>query len=286
MISQDVPHRLVVSYVLDLPVGKGKKFLAGIGGAPGKLISGWGVNGVLTFQSGFRLGLTTASNLTNWFGGGSRPNSNGQSAVLDGSAQSRRINGSTPPISASPRLSPSAAWGAIYRTCALAGLGLRPVQDHPSYRPDWTAVPLGVFQPLQPGSVRAARGRAARLPRQGVAGIAGASACGVGSRARPRPKSRALRTRTAPSPISGRTCGYRHCAAASRRARGFPGLAAAVAPDPVISNRAVWRLRLPTLRGRLSSSARLPRPRRGRRARPRNSNRAARRCKRFVAWSA
>ena len=32
--------------------------------------------------------------------------------------------------------------------------------NHPSYRPDWTAVPLGVFQPFQPGSVRVARNRA------------------------------------------------------------------------------------------------------------------------------
>jgi hypothetical protein len=40
--SQDVPQRLVVSYVLDLPFGRGKKFLAGVGGPVGKLVSGWG----------------------------------------------------------------------------------------------------------------------------------------------------------------------------------------------------------------------------------------------------
>jgi hypothetical protein len=89
VVSQDVPHRLVASYVLDLPVGKGKRFLTGATGLPGKLVSGWGVNGVVTLQSGFPLGMTTASNLTNSFGGGSRPNSNGQSALLGGSAQSR-----------------------------------------------------------------------------------------------------------------------------------------------------------------------------------------------------
>src|SRR5262249_39346098 len=82
-------HRLVVSYVLDLPLGKGKRFLGGASGVAGKLISGWGIDGVSSFQSGFPLGLTTASNLTNSFGGGSRPNSNGQSAVLSGAAQSR-----------------------------------------------------------------------------------------------------------------------------------------------------------------------------------------------------
>ena len=43
--SFDVPHRLVVSYVLDLPIGKGQRFLPSVGGVPGKLISGWGFDG-------------------------------------------------------------------------------------------------------------------------------------------------------------------------------------------------------------------------------------------------
>ena len=52
-------------------------------------MSGWGVNGIGTFQSGTPLPLTDAVNLTNSFGGGSRPNSTGKSAQLSGSAQSR-----------------------------------------------------------------------------------------------------------------------------------------------------------------------------------------------------
>ncbi len=87
--SFDVAHRLVVSYVLDLPFGKQKRFLNGLNGIADRFISGWGVNGISTFQSGFPLGLGTAANLTNSFGGVSRPNSNGQSAKLEGSAQSR-----------------------------------------------------------------------------------------------------------------------------------------------------------------------------------------------------
>ncbi len=74
LASFDVPHRLVVSYVLDLPFGSGRKFMSSAGGAADKLVSGWGINGVYTFQSGFPLRLTTATNLTNSFGGGSRPN--------------------------------------------------------------------------------------------------------------------------------------------------------------------------------------------------------------------
>jgi hypothetical protein len=37
-------------------------------------LGGWGVGGITTLMSGFPLGLTTAQNLTNSFGGGSRPN--------------------------------------------------------------------------------------------------------------------------------------------------------------------------------------------------------------------
>jgi hypothetical protein len=51
--SQDVSQRLVISYVLDLPFGRGKRFLGDASGAVGKLVSGWGVDGVTTFQRGF-----------------------------------------------------------------------------------------------------------------------------------------------------------------------------------------------------------------------------------------
>jgi hypothetical protein len=87
--SFDVAHRLVISYILDLPFGKQKKFLNALPSVADKFVAGWGVNGISTFQSGFPLGLGTATNLTNSFGGVSRPNSTGQSAKLEGSAQSR-----------------------------------------------------------------------------------------------------------------------------------------------------------------------------------------------------
>lgn len=72
--SFDVSHRFVLSYVIDLPFGRGRRFLNSISGPAGKLVSGWGVNGITTFQVGFPLKFTTATNLTNSFGGGSRPN--------------------------------------------------------------------------------------------------------------------------------------------------------------------------------------------------------------------
>jgi hypothetical protein len=51
--SQDVSQRLVISYVLDLPFGRGKKYLSGMTGVKDKVVSGWGVDGVTTFQRGF-----------------------------------------------------------------------------------------------------------------------------------------------------------------------------------------------------------------------------------------
>jgi hypothetical protein len=51
--SQDVSQRLVISYVLDLPFGKGKRYFGGVSGVGSKVVSGWGVDGVTTFQRGF-----------------------------------------------------------------------------------------------------------------------------------------------------------------------------------------------------------------------------------------
>jgi hypothetical protein len=51
--SQDVSQRLVASYVLDLPFGHGKAFLSGLSGFGNAVVSGWGLDGISTFQRGF-----------------------------------------------------------------------------------------------------------------------------------------------------------------------------------------------------------------------------------------
>jgi hypothetical protein len=56
--SQDVPQRLVVSYVLDLPFGHGKRFLSSASGAMDRVVGGWGIDGVTTFQRGFPLKIS------------------------------------------------------------------------------------------------------------------------------------------------------------------------------------------------------------------------------------
>lgn len=59
--SQDIPQRLVVSYVLDLPFGHGKMFWGNMTGAADKVVGGWGIDGITTFQRGFPLKLTYAA---------------------------------------------------------------------------------------------------------------------------------------------------------------------------------------------------------------------------------
>jgi hypothetical protein len=62
--SQDVSQRLVISYVLDLPFGHGKKYAASLSGIGDKVVSGWGIDGVTTFQKGFPLKITWAGTST------------------------------------------------------------------------------------------------------------------------------------------------------------------------------------------------------------------------------
>ncbi len=57
---QDIPHTLVVSYIYELPVGKGKKFL-NKGGIVDKVIGGWQIGGVQRYQSGQPLSFGCAT---------------------------------------------------------------------------------------------------------------------------------------------------------------------------------------------------------------------------------
>ena len=85
----DVPQRFVLSYVLDLPFGSGRRYLTDTRGAADKLVSGWKVAGITTFASGFPLAISSAAPnyLSTLFGAGTiRPD------VLNGCRKS--ISGS------------------------------------------------------------------------------------------------------------------------------------------------------------------------------------------------
>jgi hypothetical protein len=91
-ISQwDIPQRLVVSYVYELPFGKGKRFLGDPPRGVNLLISGWQVNGISTFQSGTPLIVNTILNNTGIFTPGQRPLNNGQSAKITGATTDERL---------------------------------------------------------------------------------------------------------------------------------------------------------------------------------------------------
>ena len=63
LAAGNVPQRLVVSYVYDLPFGKGKQFLNGLNGPANQLIGGWSVSGVTTFSEGFPLSITALARI-------------------------------------------------------------------------------------------------------------------------------------------------------------------------------------------------------------------------------
>jgi len=93
LAAYDIPQNLVISYVYDLPVGRGRGFLGKVRGPLDKVVSGWGLNGITTFQSGQSLTFTTATNNSNSYGGTPRPNViAGCAKSLSGSAQAR-VNG-------------------------------------------------------------------------------------------------------------------------------------------------------------------------------------------------
>jgi hypothetical protein len=54
----DVPQRFVLSGVLDLPVGRGKMFASDMSPGVDKVLGGWGVDTITTFQSGFPINLS------------------------------------------------------------------------------------------------------------------------------------------------------------------------------------------------------------------------------------
>jgi hypothetical protein len=92
--SQNVPQHLIVSYVLDLPIGNNHKYLNGLPPLAEKVVSGWGIDGVTTFQDGFPINITAGSNGANYYGANLRPNViAGCDKATHGSADSRVKSG-------------------------------------------------------------------------------------------------------------------------------------------------------------------------------------------------
>jgi len=88
--ANDVSQRFVLSYVYEVPLGRGHR----IGGQWNRilqgLLGGWQANGILTLQTGFPLALS-AQNTSNADNQVQRPNNSGKSARLSGPV-SQRLN--------------------------------------------------------------------------------------------------------------------------------------------------------------------------------------------------
>ena len=91
----DVPQRLVIGSILDLPVGKGKAIGGGMNTMADKVVGGWGVNTIITFQSGYPIviggcpGALSNSGIPN--AGCARPTRTGFSHLMGGS-KNQKLN--------------------------------------------------------------------------------------------------------------------------------------------------------------------------------------------------
>ncbi len=83
----DISQRLVISYIYELPFGRGRSFGADWNRAADVVLGGWQINGITSFQTGQPLTIS-APNTCNCFNNGLRPNISG-SAKLDGPVKER-----------------------------------------------------------------------------------------------------------------------------------------------------------------------------------------------------
>src|SRR6185437_221227 len=58
--NQDLPQNFVVSYIYELPVGKGKRFLNS-GGVLDRVVGGWSISGIQRYESGQPIAIGCAS---------------------------------------------------------------------------------------------------------------------------------------------------------------------------------------------------------------------------------
>jgi hypothetical protein len=82
--ANDYRHNAVISYVYDLPFGKGKRFLGSAEGILNLLLGGWQVNGITTFRSGAALSLSSPVSNNRGNRAGNRPDRLGDGNLPSG----------------------------------------------------------------------------------------------------------------------------------------------------------------------------------------------------------
>jgi hypothetical protein len=81
--DQDRLHSLVESFLYQIPVGPGKKWLND-GGAVSQILGGWQLSGIFSAQSGSPIGITMSNATLNAPGNTQRPDVSGTPNVLGG----------------------------------------------------------------------------------------------------------------------------------------------------------------------------------------------------------
>ena len=71
--SNDQTHTFIFSWSYELPVGRGKRFLASANPVVNHLVGGWQINSIETYHSGTPIGVGGGPDIP-LFGGGNRPN--------------------------------------------------------------------------------------------------------------------------------------------------------------------------------------------------------------------
>ena len=84
----DIAHRFVMSWVYELPFGRGRKLGSNSSRAVDMALGGWQVNGFVTLQSGTPISMS-ASNTSGLFAANTLPNNNGTSGKLAGKVHER-----------------------------------------------------------------------------------------------------------------------------------------------------------------------------------------------------
>jgi hypothetical protein len=86
LAPQDISQRLAISYIWELPFGKGKRYWSNPPRVLGLMAGGWQLNGITTFQTGQPVVIGNAVATTS---GATRPNNIGQSAKRSGPVSDR-----------------------------------------------------------------------------------------------------------------------------------------------------------------------------------------------------
>jgi hypothetical protein len=81
----DVPHKISLAPIVELPFGQGKKYMNSAGAAD-MILGGWSISGIITFESGYPIGI------------GQTPNNVFGSTSISGNVQQRPNTGSGEPV--------------------------------------------------------------------------------------------------------------------------------------------------------------------------------------------